>query len=95
MDDDAKQPLTDLIALQKSLPELCRKVIHHHQRVEIRTDEGDACVLISRTELETLERALEIYAGTDDAQHLHEKVAELCDLAGEPSPEAERAAISL
>ena len=82
MDDDAKQR-SDLASVQVVLSALCGKIARQRRRIEIPTDDGDACVLISRTELQSLEHALEIYASTEDGMRLHERVAELCEHASE------------
>jgi PHD/YefM family antitoxin component YafN of YafNO toxin-antitoxin module len=84
MEDAAKQ--SDLSSVQRELTSLCRQVVRKNKRVEIATQDGPA-VLISKAELQTLEHALEIYASTDDAQRLHEKVAELCGMASDSSIE--------
>ena len=53
----------------QSLEELHQRVAAGHGRVEVKSDGGHhACVLISKSELESLERALEILAGTGDYQ---------------------------
>ena len=78
----------NLPTAQANLAELCRYVTDQNQRLEIECGgPNDTCVLISKTELQTLERALEIYAGTEDAMELREKVTELCRLAAEESRE--------
>ena len=55
-------------------------------RVEItRGDSEERCVLISKRELESLERALEILSDTDDVRHICGKIAQLAAATG-PAP---------
>jgi len=56
---------------QSSIGELHQLVATGHGRVEITRDGSNhVCVLISKTELESLERALEILSETDDYQSM-------------------------
>lgn len=56
---------------QSSIDELHQLVASGHGRVEITRDGSThVCVLISKTELESLERALEILSETDDYQSM-------------------------
>lgn len=91
MDEDKPQP--NLAQAQIDLARLCRQVVRLNKRVEIATQDGDA-VLISKSELETLEHALEIYANTEEAQRLHDRVAELCGMASDQSVEMSRTPVA-
>ena len=95
MNQDAGQLPANLNAVQAALSTLCRDVIDHHKRVEIRTSKDEACVLISKDELQSLERALEIYASTAESQRLHDRVADLCELASQDSMDAFRLPVAL
>jgi len=54
------------------------RVSQRHGRIEITADGcGDVCVLISKAELESLERALEILAGTREFEAMCQTVAAL------------------
>ena len=56
-----------LVQFLKAIDDLHGRVARGHGRVEITADGcDDVCVLISKAELESLERALEILAETDD-----------------------------
>lgn len=78
----------NLPAAQVNLTELCRYVAMQKQRIEIEGgDDAEMCVLISASELQTLEQALQIYASTDDGRRIEDKVVELCRLAAEQSSE--------
>lgn len=87
MDDDGKQLQSELTG-NASMRALCKTVLERRKRVEISSESGDTCVLISKAELDSLEHALEIYAGTSEARELAEKVADLCDLASQPMSDA-------
>jgi len=76
---------------QMNLAELCRQATSRNRRVEIHCGETDeVAVLISRDELATLEQALAIFAGTDQAVKLHQKVSALCELLAEDDRQASR-----
>jgi PHD/YefM family antitoxin component YafN of YafNO toxin-antitoxin module len=60
------------------LGDLCLRVAAERRRIEIVPEAGgDACVLISKTELESLERALEILGDSDAVQDMAGQIAQL------------------
>ena len=64
------------------------RVSQRHGRIEITADGcEDACVLISKAELESLERALEILAGTREFQSMCQIISEL--VTGEQTESAQ------
>jgi hypothetical protein len=73
----------ELTRLRKAIDRIHEQVAGRDGRVEI-TREGcdDVCVLISRTELESLERAMEILAATEEYQGMCDHISEVaaaCD----------------
>jgi PHD/YefM family antitoxin component YafN of YafNO toxin-antitoxin module len=63
---------------KSSLDDLHQLVAAGHGRIEITRDDCDhACILISKAELESLERALEILSETDDYQTMCQTVSTL------------------
>ena len=66
----------NLVQFRKLCDELHSRVARGHGRIEI-TVEGcdDICVLISKAELESLERALEILSETDNFRTMCESLA--------------------
>lgn len=55
------------------LETLHERIACRNGRIEITCDGSDqSCVIISKAELESLERALEILASTDDAQEMRD-----------------------
>ena len=68
----------DLTRVARAMARVHEQVAQHDGRVEItREDCDDVCVLISRAELESLERAMEILANTDDFRAMCEQVNEI------------------
>jgi len=66
----------------QDLAELHADVTCHNTRVEITHPGSDArCVLVSKRELDALERAIEILSDTDDVRHITEKLAQLAAAA--------------
>lgn len=77
------QTLT-LVEVRDSLAELYQLTAKHRGRVEITGKHGEAeCVLISKTELDGLERALSILS---DSQAVTELTQSLADLARVAEP---------
>jgi len=71
----------DLAACGQSLPDLHQRVSTGYGRVEItRADCNDACVLISKAELETLEMAIELLS---QSEHYQAMCAQLNNIAAE------------
>jgi PHD/YefM family antitoxin component YafN of YafNO toxin-antitoxin module len=63
--------------------DLHTRVANGHGRVEITRDDcDDVCILISKAELESLERALEILSETPDFQRMCESVMSVVASAG-------------
>src|SRR5437879_5075340 len=72
----------DLIRARAELEQVFEQVLRGRRRVEI-TCNGDTCVLISKTELDSFERALEILSGSDRGLAMHELMLRI---AREASP---------
>jgi len=74
----------------RDLSALHAQVIRNWGRIEITANDGsnDACVLISRSELECLERALELFCESPDGK---EFCKELEDIAKQSTHRAESA----
>lgn len=71
----------DASVVALSLQELHEYVAQRNARIEItRAGSEHRCVLISKQELDSLERALAILADTDDVRELSEKIAHLAAL---------------
>lgn len=74
----------------KLVDDLHGRVAKGHGRVEI-TAEGcdDVCILISKAELESLERALEILSETADYRNMCENLSQVasmtCEVVASPS----------
>ncbi len=74
--DPAIAPPIHLNAVGASLHELHARVSQRHQRVEIvDADAGEPCVLIAKSDLESLERALEILADADALRQTADAIA--------------------
>jgi len=68
----------DLSRVARAMARIHEQVAQCDGRVEItREDCDDVCVLISRAELQSLERAMEILAGTADYQSMCEEVNQI------------------
>lgn len=68
----------DVTRFRKTLTELHEQVGRMRGRVEVkRRGCDDVCVLISKTELEALERALEILASGPEYQAMCDEIAQL------------------
>lgn len=65
--------------------ELHQLVHARNGRVELHTHDGDICVLISKTELDALEQALEILSGTDEVQAMREHLTQIAAAANRPA----------
>ena len=63
-----------------NLPDLVRLVLKRNGRIELTSDAGD-CVLITRAELEALERALEILSDSSDVQQMRQDLARVVAVA--------------
>ena len=73
----------DVGYVSRALRELHEQVTRGNTRVEITRDGcDDCCVLISKAELDGIERALEILADTDQVKAMSDKVAQLASVLG-------------
>ena len=67
---------TSIVA--QSLDQLHEFVTRQNARIEMtRAGSDERCVLISKQELDALERALEILSDTEDVRHLSSKLAHI------------------
>jgi PHD/YefM family antitoxin component YafN of YafNO toxin-antitoxin module len=82
-DQTSHQPKSyDVGVVAESLRELHEYVTRGNARIEItRPGSNERCVLLSKQELDSLERALAILADTADVKELSEKIAHLAALA--------------
>jgi hypothetical protein len=77
----------ELLQFRRALARHHAEVARGFGRIEITCpDRPDVCVLISKTELESLERALEIFSATADYQSMCREIA---DCAAAVCPPAE------
>ena len=73
----------DVSIIASNLSELHEHVTRTNGRVEItRPGSDERCVLLSKSELDSLERALEILSDTDDVRHMSVKIAQLATVTG-------------
>ena len=78
----AQNKCYDVSVVAQSLRELHEYVTARNARIQITRPNSDAsCVLISKQELDSLERALAILADTADVRELSAKIAHLAALA--------------
>ena len=84
MSDDSLHTKTyDVSLIASNLQQLHEHVTRTLGRVEITRPGGDErCVLISKRELDSLERALEILSDTDDVRDMCGKIAQLASVTG-------------
>ena len=78
MVDESHRRTYDASIVAQSLVQLHEYVARCNARIEITcagTDER--CVLISKREIDALERAIEILSDTDDVRHVSQKLAHL------------------
>lgn len=72
----------DLAELRRSLAEVCQQVAQRQGRVEIKHPEtGQTCVLISKAELESLERALQILSDSETVREMCASLGRLAHLS--------------
>lgn len=76
MSQQPRFPKMDLDDVRQQLERLFEQVVRRNQRVEI-TDGGESCVIISKAELESLERALNILGDARHVRDLKESLATL------------------
>ena len=78
MSDQSHRRTYDLTTVAQSLQQLHEFVAAHNARIEItRPGSDQRCVLLSKAELDALERALEIFSDTDDVRDICHKIAQL------------------
>jgi len=83
MSDQSHRRTYDLTTVAQSLRQLHEFVTAHNARIEItRPGSEQRCVLLSKTELDALERALEIFSDTDDVRDICHKIAHLAAVTG-------------
>jgi PHD/YefM family antitoxin component YafN of YafNO toxin-antitoxin module len=81
MSDEPSNQSLNLNQAREELRKLYQRVAAEKARVEIRDGDGDSgCVLISREELDGLERALEMLSDTDAVRELTAGVTQLAHL---------------
>jgi hypothetical protein len=61
----------DVVRVQNNLVELLCRTAKKKGRIEIDNGDGTSCVMISKEELDDLERALEILADSEAGQAMH------------------------
>jgi PHD/YefM family antitoxin component YafN of YafNO toxin-antitoxin module len=84
MSDDLHRRTYDATLVAQSLAQLHEYVTSYNARIEItRAGSGERCVLLSKAELDALERAIEILSDTDDMRHVSEKLAHIAATVAE------------
>ena len=80
----------DITRFRRALAQLHTEVSQGRGRVQItRRGSSDVCILISKSELEGLERALEILSETSDFQSMCQTLSQVASAAmGTPVPQA-------
>ena len=74
--------MLELARLRRALERLHEQVASRTERIEFTRDGSeDVCVIISKAELESLERALEILANTDEYRAMCEEVKNIAATA--------------
>lgn len=77
-------PVVDVERAGDIIRQLHDQVCKAGQRVHItRSDCNDTCVMISRTELESLERAISIFADTSEFSEMCQMLSKILETAGE------------
>ena len=69
----------DLSNLPREIVAMYQLVARNHQRVEVQSPDG-GCVIISKAELEALERALQILSDGDTVKEVAEQLAHVAAL---------------
>jgi hypothetical protein len=83
MNDQSPFQSLNLAQVQNDLLKLYQRVACEKGRVEIQGGDGACqCVLISKVELESLERAIQLLADTDGVRQLTDELAHLAHVAG-------------
>ncbi len=85
LEEENAFPSFTLLQVQNDLLKLYQQVACNQGRVQVLGSNGVCdCVLISKAELDALERALEILSSSDNVRELSDKVAQVAD-AVEPA----------
>jgi PHD/YefM family antitoxin component YafN of YafNO toxin-antitoxin module len=66
---------TNIHTIPTQLSDLHDQVLRRQNRVELVDGQGESCVLIAKSELDALEKALAILSETDDAREMRQNVA--------------------
>ena len=77
MNSQQTEPQESFIPIERlptTLRDLHHLVVGHTGRVELRDGDGQACVLISKSELDALEHALDILSQTEDVREMREEL---------------------
>jgi PHD/YefM family antitoxin component YafN of YafNO toxin-antitoxin module len=78
MSDDLHRRTYDATIVAQSLAQLHEFVARYNARIEItRSGTDERCVLVSKKEIDALERAIEILSDTDDVRHVSEKLSHI------------------
>jgi hypothetical protein len=75
----------ELNQLPAGLRDLHQRVVGQTGRIELRDGDGPACVLISKSELDALERALDILSQTKDVRDMRDELSRLVFSADKPA----------
>ncbi|MCY2955361.1 MAG: hypothetical protein NTU53_25825 [Planctomycetota bacterium] len=74
----------DASALQADLIRLLERTARDNGRIEITTADGGQCIMISKQELDSLEKALEILSSTHDGQVMRQSIEHYAQLDAQP-----------
>jgi PHD/YefM family antitoxin component YafN of YafNO toxin-antitoxin module len=74
----------DASALQADLIRLLERTARDKGRIEITTADGGQCIMISKEELDSLEKALEILSSTHDGQVMRQNIQHYAQLDAQP-----------
>ena len=81
-DDDSPFQSLNLAQVQNDLLKLYERIACQKGRVEIVSPGGECeCVLISKAELDSLERALEVLSDSDDVRALTHEIEQVAQVA--------------
>jgi len=80
----------DVIRLRDAIAKIHQQVSCGHGRIELtRSGCDDVCVIVSKADLESLERGLEILAGTIEYKTMCQNVHRLAQACGAPGCDSE------
>ena len=72
----------DASTAQADFVRLVQRTARNKGRIEITSGDGHCCVIISKEELDSLERALEILSTTHDGQVMSQSIEQFAQLDG-------------